>query len=797
MKKLLSVGAAALALAASVALISCGTEAGDDYSGATDTVITLATPSVTAKAYPGYNLVSWQPVSGVEKYELYRYEGGSVTDQQVITLLADKTYYEDTDDLQNNVKYTYKVMAVGNISSRNVYTQDSAAGSASVTAIVPPLTTSALNLAAYEGGYSGTEKTLSSTETSKYLLSADLSEITSNKGSVAVAIPAKAYLDYAVMLSAGDLYSVNNVFSSTTVSSGDTSTIVNNTTLPMVSAVTTAGEYAVYVKATAKSPYFVNSDVVKVGTVTYDAVEASSNPAITSVAYTDNGKTARLIFTPATYIDGTTSATTDYVVYKTVTGESGYTAVSGTVKAYAATTSTYYVDDEISDNTVKYTYTLVLTKDGKYGTTSRTATLAAYSQAAAETPTISASTLTLDTDNVTNDIKWTVTVTNAETTFSAYVLYKGANYTGTPVASDFDTTTALTFVSEDNTNGLTSYAYTKDATEGKAYLLVVTSRDGYKDTYTVSNAVTISAATVSAPTLSVNKYDNTVTGATTTTATVNDVIINVTDDIDVESDSIANYTYTLYRTTSTVTSDISSGTITFDYSAADWTSIGTVTMSSNEAYDSTQTTVTYVGVVKQSDLSDGVYAYKVVKSNGTTSATSDIEYVTITATDDANEIIFTPYISASWDDATAATSKVTVRFTKATASDGTVAGTTTSATNGGETRIVSYTSAAAETGVTYTLYRLTSEASDSETSVVYTKIGTFGTPGDANAASVTVYTYADSTWTEKDSSYIPYVTYKYEDTGLSTGNGYSYIVVASKSGVADVISNSASVAGAN
>ena len=51
--------------------------------------------------------------------------------------------------------------------------------------------------------------------------------------------------------------------------------------------------------------------------------------------------------------------------------------------------------------------------------------------------------------------------------------------------------------------------------------------------------------------------------------------------------------------------------------------------------------------------------------------------------------------------------------------------------------------------------------------------------------SVTNYSYVDS------------ITYSYTDEGLSTGNSYSYIIVASKNGADDVISVTVSVAGAN
>ena len=143
MKKCFLKATGLLTIASALLLASCS-DGSSDYDGRVDTVINLKTPSVTAKAYPGVNLVSWDVVPGAEKYEVYRYETGKATDMDVVQTGVN-VQYVDTD-VQNNVSYTYEVMARGNVSTRKVVTFDSATGKATVTGIVPPASTSALNL---------------------------------------------------------------------------------------------------------------------------------------------------------------------------------------------------------------------------------------------------------------------------------------------------------------------------------------------------------------------------------------------------------------------------------------------------------------------------------------------------------------------------------------------------------------------------------------------------------------------------------------------------------------------------
>ena len=830
MKKILSVFAAVSALALAATFVSCG-DSGDEFNGATDTVFTLGTPSVTAKAYPGINIVSWQPVPNAFKYELYRYETGNVTDSanlvKVVTAsaaLADGLYYEDTDDLQNKVSYTYKVLAVGgnlsdHTSARDVIAKDSNAGSATVTAIVPPVATSALNLAAYESGYDGSKtKELSDSEKKNYLLTADSTDIYSLKAELAAAIRAKAYLEYDIMLSAGDKYSLDTVWTSSLAPATSTpatslaSTIVNNTVLPITGSVTAAGDYTVYVKAKAKSPYYIGDkdDIVKIGTVTYDVLEAKEAPTIKTAKYTDNGKTIRVIFTPVTLADGKKTTVENYVVYRTAKAYGGYTKASGSVTASDSDT-TFFVDDTIENNAQDYTYVVVLTDGTKYGKTSVTEDVGAYTPSFVADGSVKGSVYSKDSDGIENDVKWTITAGTVDTKVdAAYLLTKDANYTGTPVAADFDKTTKLTLVTENAKDGKTYYAYTPNLSKGKAYVLAVFSRDGYETKSVVSDAVAVTGEpSLSEPTLAVSVYDNTVTAASTVTPTKNDVIINVTDEIKTDSDTISNYTYKLYRTKSTVTSDITAGTITFKYDSADWGEPvatfepnGTYEMKSDEDYDKSQTAVTYTGVYTEADLADGVYAYKVVKtsSKSTDVKTTDLEYAVV---DTGDKIAYVPGdntsttgqnqdLSASFVTLSAPKSNVRITFVK----DNTAKKQKTESHDSVE-HVVGYEEETEEAGVTYTLYRTDLAASNSKTEVVYTKVGTV-TEKTATKGTYTKYTWNGTVWDAGTSTeYTQYLTYSYIDENLSTGNGYKYIVVASKAGLADRISNAATVSGAN
>ena len=797
MKKMLLKATGLLTIASALLLASCS-DGSSDYDGRVDTVINLKTPSVTAKAYPGVNLVSWDVVPGAEKYEVYRYETGNATDKDIVQVGVN-VQYVDTD-VQNNVSYTYEVMARGNVSTRKVVTFDSATGKATVTGIVPPASTSALNLAAYEGGYDGkNDKTIDDSKK----ISADNIKIYNDNAQLRVAFNAKAYLTYAVTSVVGNEYDVTQVESW----SADKSTIVNDSVLPVTAGnLASAGTQTVWVKAVSKNGYFATVDYIKAGTVTYERLGAGvKDDDITSAGYTDTAKkNIRVVFTPGSLDNGAKADTERYKVYRKSFG-TDYVAVAAPVKALSD--GSYVVDDPIEDSTKEYKYAVVLTDGTKFGASYGTKDVAAA--------TLDETTMgtdpegkakILDADLLKNDIKWTVTLDNVHQTFEARVLTvkKGDMLENTtPKASDF-TEKLEGWKVEADTTAKVFYNYSANVPVGNTYLCVKVSEEGKKSIYKIV-AVTVNDATVSAPKLDVSKYDDDrdLTVAGIAKHKLDDLIITVSEDIEVASDSVANYDYVLYRTSSTVKKDTTVGadgkySITFTANIDDWVKVADVEMKSNESYDASATTVKYVGsVTSEKNMANGTYAYKVVKTNKTNkvSATSDISYVNVK---EVPTISYTPSITAYWGSSVVDKSDVKITWKKDVQNLTPVMGTGTVLSD----HVIGYKGEETDESITYALYRAT--LTNGQTEVVYTAVvdeqNRLVTPG-AVENKVEEETYRDNSGAAEPITptpkYVKSITYTFTDKNVSTNASYSYIVVASKTGAENVISNFYSVHGAN
>ncbi len=252
MKKTLLQWGAITAICATLFVFgSCGET---EYDARTDTIVTLDTPEVTAIAYPGVNVIYWEPVTGAANYTVtIRHEDGATE----IRSSSEKRCYITDTELENGKNYTYCVVAnVDNTSSivaRAVYAQSSDRGEASVRAIVPPAGTKALDLVAYEGGYDGEPKTVSEDD-KKYVL--DANSITADKADdkIVVTFPMKVYLDYTVRLLNND-FTIDEV--ATGVEDGEdvnsSAKFANNTTARFVFDITNSGEYKVSIRVKSKN----------------------------------------------------------------------------------------------------------------------------------------------------------------------------------------------------------------------------------------------------------------------------------------------------------------------------------------------------------------------------------------------------------------------------------------------------------------------------------------------------------------------------------------------------------------
>jgi hypothetical protein len=316
-------------------------------------------------------------------------------------------------------------------------------------------------------------------------------------------------------------------------------------------------------------------------------------------------------------------------------------------------------------------------------------------------------------------------------------------------------------------------------------MLVVTSEKDKVNAEVVSLPVEVLQHSISIPLITVKVYDNTVTGATTSTPTNDDVIINVDDDI-YDFENIADYTYTLYKAKSTVKSDTS--TITWTFDTKDWEKVETLQMKKNEVSANPKK---YTAVVKVSDLEDGVYGYKVVKTDKFGNSEVAIDYASITA--DSVSITYEPVISASWINFANPVSDVKVTFVKDTPAPTYIYGTS-GVLDG---KLIEVKDVKQEEGVEYSLYRrVTSVNSYPVTEIVWEKVnGSFGTTN--NTETETIYDDNGSSAISKTIDYVKSITYTLTDRNLSTGNGYDYIVVAEKANAESKYSNIVSVSGAN
>lgn len=774
MKKSILKIAGLLAISASLFLASCSTDA-SNFSSQTDTVLNLAAPQVKATAYPGMNYISWKPVANANGYVIYIYEDGHYV------YATDLTYAElnfvDTE-IVNGVKYTYYVEATSKTSSgRAVVTENTMSEAVSVTAIVPSYNVKSLELVNYENPKGNTEFVVNSS---------NLHIANDGFGKISISFPAKAYLNYSVSYTKGNTYeSTGNPFDTMPLEVSDKAR--NDVILYVDKLITSAGTYRAALVAQAENSHFgVSKEIVSEETVVINALDGNG-AKIVSAGYKDLGKTVRVVFDKFTLADGTDAPASYYKVYRAVAGTSKYSPVSGTVKPTDNTKATYFVDDVIEDNTIKYEYIVVVTDGENYSGMPDTEDVAPYTNNVADAATISGNVSIEDADGIANDIEWTITVSSSDVKIEGvYVFEKSVTDTADVVPGDFDTTNAVAYSAATDDKNTTFKAFTKNHTFGNnVYMLVVTSEKDKVNAEVVSSPVEVLQYPISTPSITVEVYDNTVTGATTSTPTNDDVIINVDDDIyDVEN--IADYTYTLYKAKSTVKSDIS--TITWTFDTKDWEKVETLQMKKNEVSADPKL---YTAVVKISDLEDGVYGYKVVKTDKYGNSEVAIDYASITA--DSVSITYEPVIYASWINFANAVSDVKVTFVKDTPAPTKIYGTS-GVLNG---KVIEIEEVKQEEGVEYSLYRrVTSVKSNPVIEIVWEKVnGSFGTTN--NTETATVYYDNGSSATEKTIEYVKSITYTLTDKTLSTGNGYEYIVVAEKTGAEPKYSNIASVSGAN
>ena len=600
MKKILSV-AAAIALAASI--ISCG-DSSDEFSGAVDTVITISAPSVTGKAYPGVNYITWEPVVGAKSYELYRSDDGD-SNKFLTSVEAGATnsvlgYADIAADSPKNTAltiadgktYKYTVLAIGanatqanvNVPSRDVYLKGNKS-SVSVKAIVPASGTVVDKIAAYKSFF---EK-FNDKNLAKNVVITKVQNVKADDsgkwGGIYVTFPATAGLEFG-------LASVDNT------GVGDKGAYIGideiNTTLKgnykenftaNASVVTLgSGKKDLYLKIGSVASSLYQPVVQKVGDVTIEGINEVANKETRGVtAKYRTATTAEVYWNPAVLAEtNKETATSNYIVYRTTSADNydEYTVVAGvegkpaiTAKKVATTTNNnntvsvpnyngnanvvtgtsvndttvdvvYSFTDEITDNTATYKYYVVHKIGNYYGKKATAATLNKFANAPANPSIVEVKQVTKAADDKT-ELQIFAKKANVNQTLTLTVATLASDYNKAAINTftDFTGSVKLENYAGDN---LTYVAYFKgDYNTNYVFKLTATEtgKEGETSVYTAAKVGPV--ALNGNPTVALQDDDN---------ASDLKYVVVVSDNtvqtqVDNGLDSFENYTYTLWSVT--------------------------------------------------------------------------------------------------------------------------------------------------------------------------------------------------------------------------------------------------------
>lgn len=536
-------------IAASVfGFVSCGDST--EYDAKSDTIYSLDAPRVTAKAYPGVNYISWEPVTSAQGYEIYRVLDGDSS--KLRSVASNVTCYADiaaSDHILSDGKvYKYIVEAVSKSdpASREVYAKNSQ-GSASVKAIVPTAGSKAISAEpASASGKDYIKKYYEKLVTK----AAENVTLSIENGNFYAEYPATAGFKYEISASVKGMYDALG---------GD---------VPFVShfenykedyraelnvPVTGSSEYEIRLKVSSVSDLY-EPVVVLLGSLSVESIGESDSIKDVKAEYIAS-KTALVSWTPATLKDGKDSPVANFKVYRTSDVDETWTAVSAEVKegqkaeqdtsGKVKISERYYITDTVEDDSISYTYYVVHTDGKLFGTYDKDANSAKLSKVTltkTDDPVLTVSKFVGSTAGIANTIKITSTIGNEKQTLALSYVKLAEDADGKSVkyiTSDF---TAIELA---NNNGYAdSYiSYIKDAPAG-TYLVKLTASENGKKENSVYKTVIVSPAETLGSTLTVSSDG--------TKVTVQEYIAK-----DSKLDSVANYNYTLYKVVSTANKDYS------------------------------------------------------------------------------------------------------------------------------------------------------------------------------------------------------------------------------------------------
>lgn len=544
--KLLGTGLIAVSV---FGFVSCGDST--EYDAKSDTIYSLDAPRVTAKAYPGVNYISWEPVTSAQSYKIYRVLDGDSSNLRSVA--SDVTCYADiaaSDHILSDGKvYKYIVEAVSKSdpASREVYAKNSQ-GSASVTAIVPKAGSPAISAEpASASGKDYIKKYYEKLVTK----AAENVTLSIENGNFYAEYPATAGFKYEISASFKGKYDALGEafdFRSKTFENykEDYKAEFNNGPVPGSS------EYEIRLKVSSVSGLY-EPVVLLLGSLSAESIGELDAIKDVKAEYVAS-KTALVSWAPATLKNGKNSPVANFKVYRTSDVDDTWTAVSAEVKEGQKTdndggslkiSEEYYITDTVEDDSINYTYYVVHTDGKLFGTYDKDVNSAKLSKVTlkkTDAPALTVSTFIESTAGIENTIKITSTKGNEKQTLALSYVKLAEDADEKPVeyiTSDF---TAIELA---NNNGYAdSYiSYIKDAPAG-TYLVKLTASENGKKENSVYKTVVVSPAKADKSTLSVVSDG--------TKVTVQEYIAK-----DSKVDSVGNYKYTLYKVVSIANKDYS------------------------------------------------------------------------------------------------------------------------------------------------------------------------------------------------------------------------------------------------
>lgn len=510
MKKLCKIVGFSLLALSGLIFESCSNDSSEDVT----TVVTLDKPAnVNVTSFAGGNYISWDSVKDATGYEVYRVENSKAVFLTQTSSSARNwaDIVSSTNALTDGTYYTYEVVAKG--SNTGIFVRDSEASSSySVYSNIPEFGTAP-----------------------------NAPNATPSLGNGYILVPFTQTAGYSYQFAsvdASDLLqkTIKNAFDSASASATSIDTEYTGSVSNIAKlSIPSSGEKNILVKVSYVSPLY-DVTYANLGSVTVPSI-GEIKPTTKAKAQYTSTTSVLVSWTPAV-LDSGNAPTSDYKIYRVSDGK--WTDISTYRTKYEGINATdtsnvsesYSITDYISDNSIAYTYYIVLTDGTNYGTVAE-ATLSKYTAAATDEPIFTSLTY------VNNYIKAEVEKGNSNQSLSLSYVKLSENIAEETITS-YISSDYFNTVSLENENGYDdSYINYIYASEGTYLFKLVASETGKQDSV-VYKTVTANGTSVPTSGLSVTYSESSSTSSSSAYVKV------------YESSSTSSYIYNLYKLVTTI-----------------------------------------------------------------------------------------------------------------------------------------------------------------------------------------------------------------------------------------------------